>query len=89
MTHATTGPPVRPEAEGLARFLPIVGWPPAYKDEWLRSDLLSRVHHPVRETLDRGGVTARIGGDHIYRRSFAAAMASMAAPGDGRAHENL
>ncbi len=40
--------------------------------------LLARVHAQVRETLARGGVTARIGKRHIYRRTFAAAMAFVA-----------
>ncbi len=50
--------------------------------------LFSRAHGEVRATLDPGGVTARMGADRIYRRSFAAAMAFMAAPGDGRARGN-
>ncbi len=50
------------------------------------SDLLaSMVHSRVRETLDRGGVTARIGADRIYRRSLAAALDFAAAMGDGPA----
>jgi len=49
--------------------------------------LLSRVHPQVRETLDRSGVTVRIGDDHIYRRSFTAAMDFAAAPDDRFAPE--
>ena len=44
--------------------------------------LLSRVHREVRDMLDRSGVTARLGESHIYRRSFAGAMAFAAAAGD-------
>lgn len=145
------------QANGLARYLPILGWLPTYRGEWLRGDLLagltvvalpvpegmayaelagmppqaafyaapaglvllhlemrneldapgadaladlheelarrgtalllSRVHSVVRETLDRGGVTARIGADRIYRRSLAAALDFAATVGDGPAPE--
>ncbi len=47
--------------------------------------LLSRVHREVRETLDRGGVTARIGEERLYRRSVAAVRDFAATPGDGPA----
>jgi MFS superfamily sulfate permease-like transporter len=47
--------------------------------------LLSRVHAQVRETLDRGGVTARIGEEHLYRRSAAAVRDFAATGDDGRA----
>ena len=39
----------------------------------------------VYETLDRSGVAARIGADHIYRRSSEALVDFGAAARDGRA----
>ena len=29
------------QADGLARYLPILGWLPGYKREWLRGDLVA------------------------------------------------
>ena len=49
--------------------------------------LLSRVHAEVRDMLNRSGVAARIGADHIYRRNSDAVAAFVAALNDGRTPE--
>ena len=49
--------------------------------------LLSRAHPQVRETLDRSGVTARIGENHIHRCSIAAVRDFVATPGTEPAPE--
>ena len=43
--------------------------------------LLARVHPEVRETLDRAGVTDRIGKENIYRRTLTAVNAVMGSLG--------
>src|SRR5438270_12306662 len=40
--HSAQSAAAQPKrANGLARFIPILGWLPAYKSEWLRGDVIA------------------------------------------------